>query len=433
MNKKTENSILTRRNFLTTSATVSAGLVSGCASTRANTQSVNKNPDKIRVGLIGCGGRGTSAMRDCVRSSKNIELVAIGDVFQYRLDSAMNDRFGKWKEMAGKYNVPKERQFAGFDAYKSVLECDVDMVILGTPPHFRPEHLRASIAAGKHVFMEKPVAVDPVGIRSVIATAELAKQKGLGIVAGTQRRHDLGYNEVMKRIHDGQIGEVVGGECYWNQGFLWSHEQKPEWSDMEWQLRNWLYFTWLSGDHIVEQHVHNIDVINWAFQTHPVKATGMGGREVRKGKVFGNIFDHFAIDFEYPNGAHVLSMCRQIHGCSNKIAERVVGTKGISFPSGEIKGEKPYKYEVEKPLNPYILEHKDLIASIRAGNPLNEGKQVAISTMTAIMGRMVAYTGRAVKWDWVMNASKLDLTPPKYEFGPLPVAPISVPGKTRMV
>jgi predicted dehydrogenase len=283
--------------------------------------------------------------------------------------------------------------------------------------------------------MEKPVAVDPVGIRSVIASSELASQKGLAIVAGTQRRHQDHYLQVMKRIHDGDIGEIVAAQCYWNQGDLWVKKPRPHWSDMEWQCRNWLYFTWLSGDHIVEQHLHNLDVINWAIGTHPVQAMGMGGREVRTGKEYGNVFDHFAVEYEYPGGVRVLSMCRQIKGASTRVAERVVGTKGLvktDGRNGSIEGEKPYKYEGKSP-SPYVQEHADLIRSIRQGKPLNEGRQVAESTMTAIIGRMSAYTGRALKWDWAMNASKLDLAPPKYEFGDLPVRPVSVPGKTKLV
>jgi len=317
------------------------------------------------------------------------------------------------------------------------------MVILGTPPHFRPEHFKAAIEAGKHVFMEKPVAVDPVGIRSIIASSELAKQKGLAIVAGTQRRHQAHYLEIMRRIHRGDIGEVVGGQCYWNMGALWVERAKENmqkrtvlgWSDMEWQCRNWLFFTWLSGDHIVEQHVHNLDIINWAIGAHPVQAMGMGGREVRTGPEYGNIFDHFAVEYEYANGVRVLSMCRQTDGCHEQVSERVVGTKGQTYTdgsNGSVEGQNPYKYEGESP-NPYVQEHADLIASIREGKPLNEGKRIAESTLTAIIGRMSAYTGRALKWDWAMNASKLDLTPPEYEMGDLPVRPVAVPGKTKLV
>ena len=430
MKKKTneKTGVVSRRNFIKTSAAVGmAAILPGKERLFA------AGSDKLRVGLIGCGGRGTGAAQDCVTSSPNVEIVAMGDLFKDHLDRSLAELS---REVDDKVSVTQDTSFVGFDAYKKVIACDVDMVILATPPHFRPEHLAAAIEAGKHVFMEKPVAVDPTGIRSIIASSELAKNKGLAIVAGTQRRHQAHYLEIMKRIHRGDIGEIVGGQCYWNMGELWVKKRQTGWSDMEWQCRNWLYFTWLSGDHIVEQHVHNLDIINWAIGTHPVQAMGMGGRQVRTGPEYGNIFDHFAIEYEYPNGARVLSMCRQTAGCHEQVSERVVGTKGKTYTDGStgfIEGQNPFKYEGESP-NPYVQEHADLIASIRRGKPLNEGQQVAESTLTAIMGRMSAYTGRALKWDWVMNASKLDLSPPKYDFGiDLPVRPVAVPGKTKLV
>ncbi len=426
---------LSRREFLKTSAVVSAtAFVGGCATGRRAAPGIlhsEYKPEKLRVGLIGCGGRGTGAAFDCVNSSPNIEVVAMGDLFQNRLDQSRN----KLKELGEAYKVTDDNCFVGFDAYKGVLACDIDLVVMAPPPHFRPLHLGAVVEAGKHVFMEKPVAVDPVGVRSIIASSELAVQKGLAIVAGTQRRHQPAYVETMKRIHDGAIGEVVAAQCYWNQGALWVHEREPEYSDMEWQCRNWLYFCWLSGDHIVEQHVHNLDVVNWAFRSPPAKAVGMGGRQVRTDPKYGNIFDHFSVEYEYPNGARVLSMCRQIAGSSTRVSERLAGTKGTADPNGEILGRrKGWKYEAPEgsEQNPYVLEHRDLIASIRSGQPLNEGRRIAESTLTAIMGRTSAYTGRELSWDWAMNASQLDLTPPAYEFGDLPVAPVPVPGETKL-
>ena len=418
---------ISRRDFMKASAAVgAAAMFSGREKLFA------QGTDKIRIGLIGCGGRGTGAAKDCVRSSENVEIVAMGDLFRNRLEGSLEDLKN---EVGEQVSVTEEMMFEGFDAYKQVIATDIDMVILGTPPHFRPEHLKAAVEADKHIFMEKPVAVDPVGIRSVIASSELAKQKGLAIVAGTQRRHQAHYLDIMKRIKQGDIGEIVGGQCYWNMGELWVVEKEEGWSDMEWQCRNWLYFTWLSGDHIVEQHVHNLDVINWAIGSHPVQCMGMGGRQVRTAPKFGNIFDHFAIEYEYPNGIRVLSMCRQTAGCNNQVSERLAGTKGKTYTdssNGFIEGPNAYKYEGESP-NPYEQEHTDLIASIRSGEPLNEGKRVAESTMTAIMGRMSAYTGRALKWDWAMNASKLDLSPARYEFYDLAVRPVSVPGKTLLI
>jgi len=418
---------ISRRDFVKTGAVVStAAMLSRTGGVFA------AGSDKLRVGLIGCGGRGTDAAMDCVRSSANVEIVAMGDLFADHLDSSLA-RLSR--EVDDKVSVTKETSFTGFDAYEKVIACNINMVILATPPHFRPMHLKAAIEAGKHVFMEKPVAVDPVGIRSIIASSELAKEKGLAIVAGTQRRHQNHYRQIMKRIHDGAIGQIVAGQCYWNTGGLWVKKKQPDWSEMEWQCRNWLYFTWLSGDHIVEQHVHNLDVINWAIGSHPVQCMGMGGRQVRTAPEYGNIFDHFAVEFEYENGARLLSMCRQTPGCTNWVSERLIGTNGSAYTDGGdgfIEGPNAYKFDGED-ISPYEQEHTDLIAGIRAGKPLNEGRRVADSTLTAIMGRMSTYTGRAMKWDWVMNNSMLDLSPEKYEMCDLPVRPVAVPGKTELV
>lgn len=440
---------VTRRDFIKTSAAVSLTAMLPSAVFAAGS-------DKVRVGLIGCGGRGTGAAADCLISSPGVELVALGDLFQDQLDKAVEriesrlDRAGSSgrvsedaiKAAKMSINVPKSKMFSGFDNFKKVIRSKVDLVIFATPPHFRPEHFEAAVKAGKHVFMEKPVAVDPGGIRSVIASAEAAKKKNLSVVAGTQRRHQDHYLDIMKRLHDGQIGEIVGGQCYWNMEALWVERaaknlagKRGGWSDMEFQVRNWLFYTWLSGDHIVEQHVHNLDVMNWAIGSHPVKAMGMGGRQARNGEQYGNIFDHFAIEYEYADGQRVLSMCRQTAGASNRVSERVVGTNGATYTdssNGYIEGPKAYKPDYKSP-NPYVQEHADLIASIRNGEPLNEAKRVAESTLTAIMGRMSAYTGRELKWDWVMNASKLDLSPPNYKFGDLVADAVAIPGQTKLI
>jgi len=379
-NKDEKGNGISRRSFLKASGAVSlAALASSCATSSA----FAAGSDKLRVGLIGCGGRGTGAARDCIRSSDNVQIVALGDMFRDRVDKSLNNL--KEELPAENVKVSEDTCFVGFDAYEKVIASDVDSVILATPPHFRPAHLKAAIEAGKHVFMEKPVAVDPVGIRSVIASSELAEQKGLAIVAGTQRRHQDHYLQVMKRIHNRAIGEIVSGQCYWNQGALWVSAAKKNlrkkkelgWSDMEYQCRSWLFFTWLSGDHIVEQHVHNLDVINWAIGSHPVKCLGMGGRQARTQPQYGNIYDHFAVEYEYPNGARVLSMCRQTEGCSSRVSERVVGTKGSVYTDGSnasIEGPNAYKYEGKSP-SPYVQEHSDLIRSIREGKPLNEGRR----------------------------------------------------------
>jgi predicted dehydrogenase len=433
-NNSKDGANLTRRAFLgvTTATAATAALMATGSYVHA------QGSGKIRVGVIGCGGRGGGAARDILQADPEVEIYAIGDLFPERANGGREQLL---KEFPGRINVTPERTFSGFDAYKKVLAQDVKIVILATPPGFRPTHFQAAIEAGKNVFMEKPVAVDPNGVRSVIATADLAAQKGLAVVAGTQRRHQVNYIETIKRIHDGAIGDVVSAQCYWNQGGLWMHPRQPAWSDMEWQLRNWLYFTWLSGDHITEQHVHNLDVINWVMKAHPIKAVGMGGRQVRTDPAYGHIFDHFAVEYEYPNGMKLLSMCRQIDGTAPRVEERVVGTKGTSNPGGSIRGENSFRYEApidpatgkpKRPISPYVQEHIDLIKSIRDGKPLNEGRQIAESTLTAIMGRLSAYTGQEVTWDQ-MVALPLDLMPEKIEFGTLAVAPVPTPGRSTLL
>jgi predicted dehydrogenase len=418
---------LTRREFVKTSAVSLAAL--GIGSSRI----FAAGSDRIRIGLIGCGGRGEGAVKDCVSAAKGVELIAMGDLFRDRMDKALD---ALKKSCPDNIKVTKDTFFVGFDAYQKVIGCDIDIVLLAAPPHFRPLHLKAAIEAGKHVFMEKPAGVDPAGIRSVLETSELAEKKKLAIVAGTQRRHQAHYVEVMKRVQNGDIGEIVAAQCYWNGGDMlgyWKwYDREAGMSGMEWQCRNWPWFTWLSGDHIVEQHVHNMDVVNWAIGARPVQCMGMGGRQVR---TLGNIYDHFAVEFEYPNSVRVASMCRQITGCADRVSERIVGTKGAAYTDstqGYVEGPKAYKYDGPNP-NPYVQEHADLIASIRDGKPLNEGRNVAESTMCAVMGRMSAYTGRALRWDWAMKASKLDLAPSKYEWGDLPVEPVAMPGKTQLV
>jgi predicted dehydrogenase len=433
---------LSRRNFIRTSAgaaTAVAALGAGASSVFA------AGSDKIRVGLIGCGSRGTGAAMNCVLSSAGVEIAALGDVFADRVQAALarlkdNSQPKEWscsKEWrhADAVTATPETCFTGFDAYQKVIASGVDMVILAGPPHFRPAHLKAALGAGKHVFMEKPVAVDPVGIRSIIASAESARSQGLAIVAGTQRRHQNSYLEVMKRVRAGDIGELVAGECYWNGGCVrhygFYHPRQPGWTEMEYQLRNWYFFSWLSGDHIVEQHVHNLDVVNWAMGSPPSEALGMGGRQWRVEPEFGNIYDHFAVRYRYPNGAMVLSMARQIDGTRPLVTEMILGSKGKAA-GGWLEGAKPFKFQGAEP-NPYEQEHADLIASIRAGQPLNEGRQVAEATLTAIMGRMSAYTGQPVKWEWALNDSELDLSPKGYKFGPMPVAPVPMPGQTELI
>lgn len=403
-----KHSDISRRQFVkTTAAAVAASAV---APRLARAQAAGK---PLKVGLIGCGGRGTGAAVDAISADPGVKVVALADVFKDRIDSCRNTLKEK-----GKNEVDEKMCFVGFDAYKKLLDTDVDYVILGTPPYYRPVHFPACIDAGKHVFMEKPVCVDPVGGRKMLAAGEKASQKGLSVVAGTQRRHQKSYVETIKRIHDGALGKILSAQAYWNMGQLWYRKREPGWSDMDWMIRDWVNWAWLSGDHIVEQHVHNLDVINWVLGRMPRKVVAMGGRARR---VTGDQYDFFAADFFYPHpdrpdkpdrDIHVLSQCRQINNCANDVSERVIGEKGVSNCNGWISSMPDLK--IDGGASPYVQEHKDLIAAIRNEKPVNETKQVTESTLCAVMARMSAYTGKAVTWDEMMK-SDLVLDPPHYE------------------
>jgi len=393
--------------------------------------------DKLRVGLLGCGGRGAGAAVNILQAAENIEIFALADLFGDKLERArklIEAEADKGGMPAGaSVQIAPERMFSGFEGYEQLMATDIDIALLCCPPGFRARHLKAAIEAGKHVFMEKPGGVDPVGVRSLIASSELAAKKGLSIVAGTQRRHESKYLEIMKRIHDGAIGEIVAGQIYWICNMeKWHYTpRQPAWSDMEWQIRNWPFFAWLSGDHFVEQHLHNIDVMNWAMDDVPQQILGLGGRQVRVSPEFGHIYDHFAVEFEFANGVRFASYARQIAGCANRVAERIVGTKGVAEPSsGIITGANPY--QMRKSPNPYVQEHTDLITAIRTGKPLNEGKRLAASTMSAICGRMSTYTGLQVEYDWALNESQENLFPEKLKLGDIPVAPVAMPGATQL-
>ena len=390
-------------------------------------------PDTIRIGLVGCGGRGRGAVRNALAASPAIEIVALGDLFPDRVASA-REQFAEAAAAdpvfkAG-YRVTDQNCHVGFDAIHKVLASDIDLVILATPPAFRPAHFEAAVAAGKHIFTEKPVAVDVTGALAFIAAAERARAANLAVVAGTQRRHDPHYIETIARLHEGAIGDILSGQVWWNQGGLWNRPRETQWTDVEFQLRNWLYFTWASGDHIVEQHVHNIDVANWVLGGHPVRVNGVGGRQVRTGPEYGHIYDHFCVEMEYANGARVTSMCRQQDGTEGHVGEFFLGTAGTSNGADTIRGATAWRYDGEQ-VNPYQQEHTNLIASIRAGQPINEGRQIAESNLTAIMVREAAYTGQAITWDQAM-ASNLSLVPENVAFGDMPVAPVAMPGVTQL-
>jgi predicted dehydrogenase len=425
----------TRRDFLrqasvATAATVGASIASRFAVLPG---AYAAGSDEIRVGLIGCGGRGTGAAMNCLNAAEGVKLVAMADAFQDRLDSA---RKLLGEKAADKIDVKDDHTFVGLDAYQKLLATDVNYVILATPPGFRPIHIKAAVDAGKYVFGEKPVCVDSAGARTCFETYETIKSKKLGMVAGTQYRHFVPYIESMKRVHDGTIGKLVQGRCYYNTSGLWSKERQPQWSDLEFQMRNWLYYTWLSGDHIVEQAIHNVDTLVWAFNAHPIRATGMGGRQVRTDAIYGHIYDHFAIDYEFPDGAHCLMMCRQQDGCDKKVANEFVGTKGTAFvlPQYFVEGEQPWRLETSVSTdlaNAYVQEHTDFINSIRAGTPLNELQQVTESSLTAVLGREAAYTGKSLTWEDMLTSPQ-SLMPAKLEWGPMALPPIPMPGQPTL-
>ncbi len=444
-----EGAPATRRDFLKVTAAAGAALA---ANLHAASNVHAAGDDAIRVGLVGCGGRGSGALDNVLHSSHNVEVVAVGDVFKFRVDAIRRfaSELGESdavKSRGNKVSLPEDRCHVGLDAFERVINTPgVNYVILATPPGFRPQHLEAAVAAGKNVFAEKPVATDGAGIRKVLSVYEEALKKGLGIGVGTQRRHQYGYLETMKRIHDGAIGDIVGARGYWNQGSIWFRPRNslqrlgiPN-TDLGYQLHNWYHFVWTCGDHIVEQHVHNLDVMNWAIGKHPVRTTGMGGRiqPCSDPNVDGNIFNFFANDLEYPGGVHALSMARQIDHCSNDVSESLVGTRGTCHTDAGAEiyviNGKPVvtRKRARESVNPYVQEHTDLIASIRSGKPYNELQQVAESTLTAIMARMSAYTGKPVTWEQALHSAD-ELVPSKLAWDmSLSTPPVPVPGKTRL-
>jgi predicted dehydrogenase len=423
-----------RREFLKTSSAAVAGTVATLALPRGVHAG---GSGTLHIGLVGCGGRGSGAAAQALGADPNVKLWAMADAFEDRIEFSLKN-LAKSEKIAGKIDVAPERRFAGFDAYKKVIEsCDV--VLLATPPHFRPMHLKAAIDAGKHVFAEKPVAVDAPGVRSVLATCQEAKRKGLSIVSGLALRYDYGLQESMKRIHDGAIGKIRAVQANDYRGPIWVRPREPGWSGMTWQMRNWYYFTWLCGDFNVEQHIHYLDLCTWAMgDEYPVKAIGTGGRQVRTAPEYGHIYDHFAVTYEYADGAKLYATCRQQSGCENDISAHVLGTKGTARPAGRrralnITSEDGQWSYSGKENNSFETEHEELFASIRNGRAINNGNYMAKSTLLAILGRMAAYTGQVITWDDAMN-SKEDLSPPSYDWDlDLPVPPVAMPGVTKFV
>jgi myo-inositol 2-dehydrogenase / D-chiro-inositol 1-dehydrogenase len=446
-----------RREFVkTTSAAMLGGtaIATGLSSARA---AQGLGDREIKIALIGCGGRGTDAAVQALSTTGKVSLWAMADAFEKRvtdslkrINRTLEQRWGSdsAERIEAAVQVTSDRQFAGLDGFQKAIDSGVDVVIHATPPGFRPLHVEAAIQAGKHLFTEKPLAVDAPGIRKVLAAGKLADEKGLCVGVGLQRHHDPAYVETVKRLQDGAIGDILLTRVYWNSGPLWlrtrgdfyrTYGHEP--SEMEYQVNNWYYFNWLCGDHIVEQHIHNIDVSNWVKQGHPVSAQGAGGRERRTSPDFGQIFDHHIVEFTYEDGSTMLSECRHMDGCWNQVAEFATGSNGkanisggrIMSPAGE------WKYDGKRG-EPYQLEHDHLFSAIREGKPYNEMEYGAHSTMTAIMGRMATYSGKMIEWDKAIN-SDIDLSPSHYDFAAAPPVvpdakgnyPVPIPGVTQVI
>ncbi|WP_025762718.1 Gfo/Idh/MocA family oxidoreductase [Dyadobacter tibetensis] len=443
-----------RRDFLKATGVIAGGAMLNPITGKAYNSSVD---DVIRVALIGCGGRGTGAAAQALSTAQNVQVVAMADAFQDRLDNSyQNLTAKKYKDAAGKevdiktkVNVPDHNKFVGFDAYKKAIALkEVDVVILATPPGFRPWHFEEAVKNNKQVFMEKPVATDAPGIRKVLEVAQEAKRKKLNVVVGLQRHYQANYREAIRRIQDGAIGDIVGGQVYWVGSSPWVRERKPEYTEMEYQMRNWYYFNWLCGDHILEQHVHNIDVANWVKGSYPVEVQGTGGRQVRDGKEYGEIYDHHILDMVYDDGTVISSQCRQFQGTWNRVDEAFVGTKGRidSFDGKktilkDYKGNAIYSHNGQNDKNPYQVEHDELFAAIAKGEfKFSDAENAAKSTMTALMGRMATYSGKLIKWEEALN-SKINLFPETLAWDAKPKVlpdadgfyPVAIPGKTQVI
>ncbi len=422
-----------RRDFIrNSSAAVAAAAKFHVASGKAAAAGDSKD-EVLKVGLIGCGGRGTGAIRQAIMADPNAKLVAMGDAFADRLEGSLAKLTAQGSGIEDRVMVDDDHKFTGFDAYQGVIDaCDV--VVLASPPAFRPKHLKAAIDGDCHVFCEKPIAVDPVGVRSVRETSKLAAKKGLSLVSGLCYRYQFSKQDTVKRLQDGAVGKILTMQTTYNTGALWFHDRQPEWSDMEYQVRNWLYHDWLSGDHINEQHIHSLDKIGWVMgNVYPVKATSSGGRVVRTDEKFGNIYDHFNTVYEWADGTKCFSSCRQWASTSTDVSDWIYGTEGVGeLQSHTIDSTKDGKWQ-HKPTGKddmYQNEHNALFASIRKGEAVNDGEYMCDSTLMAIMGRLSAYTGKTLTWDDMLN-SQLDLSPATLEWGDIAVRPIARPGETE--
>lgn len=394
---------------------------------------VGGGSETLKVGLVGCGNRGSGAIDDALQADPNVKCWALADAFGDRVESCLQKTK---KAFPNKVDVTSDRCFTGLDAYKNLIDSGVDVVLLCSPPGFRPQHLRYAVEKKKQIFCEKPMAVDAPGVRSVLESAKMAKEANLNIVSGFCYRSDLPKVETIKRIHEGAIGDIQAIHTTYLTGFLWSYDRQPDWSDTEYQLRNWLYYTWLSGDHIVEQHIHSLDKCAWALgDKYPTSAIGVAGRQTRTDEKFGHIFDHFATVFDYPKGVKVFSFCRQISGCDGGTDDHVIATKGqaqIQRHTIDATGATRWKYEGPAPVM-YQQEHVELFQAIRSGKTVNQGERMAYSTLMGIMGRMAGYTGKKVTWQQALN-SKEELMPKDLDLkAAMPFPPIARPGKTQLM
>ena len=438
-----KNKQIDRRDFMkgtaiATGGALLAGLPAGASAF------VNPQAKKLKLALVGCGGRGTGAAVQALTADPDVQLVAMADAFRDRLDNSLNSIMNSdhlVEDRKKNVKVKEDNKYVGFDAYKDAIK-EADVVILATPPGFRPYHLEECIKNDKHVFCEKPLATDSAGIRKCLDLVKVSEEKKLNIVVGLQRHYQTKYLEMLKRVKEGAIGDITSGQVYWNGGGVWVRERKPEYTEMQYQMRNWYYFNWLCGDHIVEQHIHNLDVFNWFKGAYPVSAQGMGGRQVRTGKEHGEIFDHHYVEYTYEDGTILNSQCRHIKGCKNNVSEMIIGTKGVANTNGsgtitDLDGKSIYKHRGKDDPNPYQVEHDKLFASIRDGGVINDLHFGTMSTMTAIMGRYATYSGLEVKMDDAI-ASEIQLMPASNTWDDTPPVvpnaegfyPIAVPGKS---
>jgi predicted dehydrogenase len=431
----------TRRKFVQQTSLVTGGLMA--APFLSNANFFSGSAGTIKVALIGCGGRGTGAAIQALSTKQNVQLVAMADAFKDRLDGCYKSITGNLAEAGidkSRVDVPEERKFVGFDAYEKAIPL-ADVVILTTPPGFRPIHFEAAVKQNKHIFMEKPVATDPAGIKKVLDVAEIAKQKKLNVVVGLQRRYQNSYLELFKKKD--LIGDITSAQAWWNNDGVWVKERQPGQTEMEYQMRNWYYFNWLCGDHIVEQHVHNIDVINWFKGGYPVKAQGLGGRQVRTDKKYGEIYDHHYVEFHYADGSIMNSQCRHIPRTMSKVDELIIGTKGRIFGDAAVikdnKGNTLFAFDKKGENNPYQAEHDALFAAIAKGEyKFADAEHGAKSTLTGIIGRLATYSGQVIDFEKALN-SGMSLMPKEYSFNATPPVvpdadgnyPIATPGKTK--